>query len=123
MSALSSGAPSEVPTGRTRRNLPDVSIVVPVFNEESTLRQLRDEVAKALAGESYELVMVNDGSRDARAPFCTSCAADHAGSSSVELARNFGQHPAVWRALIARGRYVRDLDADLQNPPSEIRAS
>lgn len=121
MSAFSSGAPSEVPTGRTRRNLPDVSIVVPVFNEESTLRQLRDEVATALAGESYELVMVNDGSRDGSSAVLHELAADHAEVVVVELARNFGQHPAVLAGFsIARGRYVVTLDADLQNPPSEI---
>jgi len=121
MSTLSTFAPSELPTGRDMRNLPEISIVVPVFNEQSTLRELRDEVATALAGERYELVLVNDGSTDDSSAVLHELAALHAEVVVVELARNFGQHPAVLAGFsIARGRYVVTLDADLQNPPSEI---
>jgi undecaprenyl-phosphate 4-deoxy-4-formamido-L-arabinose transferase len=121
MSGLTSRAPSEIAATRSRRKAPDVSIVVPVFNEESTLRRLRDEVAQALEGESYELVLVNDGSRDDSSAVLHELAAEHAEVVVVELSRNFGQHPAVLAGFsIARGRYVVTLDADLQNPPSEI---
>lgn len=101
--------------------LPEVSVVVPVFNEENTLRELYDAVAVALAGERFELVLVNDGSRDGSRAILHELAARHPEVVAVELARNFGQHPAVLAGFsVARGRYVVTLDADLQNPPSEI---
>jgi undecaprenyl-phosphate 4-deoxy-4-formamido-L-arabinose transferase len=104
-----------------REAIPEISIVVPVFNEERTLARLRDEVSEALAGESFEIVLVNDGSRDGSGKILRSLAADHPEVVVVELSRNFGQHPAVLAGFsVARGRYIVTLDADLQNPPSEI---
>jgi undecaprenyl-phosphate 4-deoxy-4-formamido-L-arabinose transferase len=120
MTTLSVLTPSELPRA-TSRDLPEISVVVPVFNEESTLHQLRAAVADALAGESYELVLVNDGSRDGSRDILHELAALHREVVVVELSRNFGQHPAVLAGFsIARGRWVVTLDADLQNPPSEI---
>ena len=43
---------------------PEISVVVPIFNEEQTLHELRGKIADALAGEDYEIVLVDDGSRD-----------------------------------------------------------
>jgi undecaprenyl-phosphate 4-deoxy-4-formamido-L-arabinose transferase len=104
-----------------RRDEPEVSIVVPVFNEEGTLRELHAKVASALAGESFELVLVNDGSRDRSGEILRELAAAHPEVVAVELSRNFGQHPAVLAGFsVARGHYVVTLDADLQNPPEEI---
>lgn len=100
---------------------PEISVVVPVFNEEATLRELRTRVAQALQGESYELVLVNDGSRDRSGEILRELAGEHAEVVVVELARNFGQHPAVLAGFsVARGKWVVTLDADLQNPPDEI---
>jgi undecaprenyl-phosphate 4-deoxy-4-formamido-L-arabinose transferase len=94
---------------------------VPVFNEAGTLRDLRDAVAAALEGESYELVLVDDGSRDGSREILYELAACHPEVVVVELSRNFGQHPAVLAGFsVARGRHVVTLDADLQNPPTEI---
>lgn len=121
MSSLSVVVPSEAPAARDSRRAPDVSVVVPVFNEESSLRELRDEVARALEGESYELIFVNDGSRDASGAILHELAAEHPEVVAVDLSRNFGQHPAVLAGFsVARGRYIVTLDADLQNPPAEI---
>jgi undecaprenyl-phosphate 4-deoxy-4-formamido-L-arabinose transferase len=121
VSAVSVTAPSELPRPRGTRETPDVSIVVPVFNEEKTLHALREAVAEALADERYELVLVNDGSRDRSREILHELAAAHPEIVAVELSRNFGQHPAVLAGFsIARGRYVVTLDADLQNPPGEI---
>jgi undecaprenyl-phosphate 4-deoxy-4-formamido-L-arabinose transferase len=121
MSALSITAPSELPRPRGTREAPEVSVVVPVFNEEKNLRALHEAVAEALAGESYELVLVNDGSRDRSREIMHEIAAQNPEVVAVELSRNFGQHPAVLAGFsIARGRYVVTLDADLQNPPDEI---
>lgn len=106
---------------RGSRDVPELSVVVPVYNEEATLHDLYEAVASALDGESWELVLVNDGSRDASSEILHELAAEHPQVVVVELARNFGQHPAVLAGFtIARGRYVVTLDADLQNPPSEI---
>lgn len=103
------------------RASPEVSVVVPVFNEESSLRELHAEVVRALEGETYELVLVNDGSRDGSRAILHELAARYPEVVAVELSRNFGQHPAVLAGFsVARGRYLVTLDADLQNPPSEI---
>jgi undecaprenyl-phosphate 4-deoxy-4-formamido-L-arabinose transferase len=103
---------------------PDLSVVIPVFNEQEGLRQLFDRLYPALdaLGRSYEVVFVDDGSADGsvaelreqyqRRPDVTRV---------VVLARNAGQHRAILAAFTyTRGRYVITLDADLQNPPEEI---
>jgi len=103
---------------------PAISIVIPVFNEEEGLPLLFDRLYHALdaLGRSYEVVFVDDGSRDAsvaelreqyqRRPDVTRV---------VVLARNAGQHRAILAAFTyTRGDYVITLDADLQNPPEEI---
>jgi undecaprenyl-phosphate 4-deoxy-4-formamido-L-arabinose transferase len=107
--------------GRSTDGAPEISVVVPVFNEEGNLRDLHAQIASALAGESYELVLVNDGSRDRSGDVLRELAARHPEVVAVDLSRNFGQHPAVLAGFsVARGRYVVTLDADLQNPPEEI---
>ncbi|HUA89012.1 MAG TPA: glycosyltransferase [Steroidobacteraceae bacterium] len=103
---------------------PDVSVVIPVYNEEEGLQQLFDRLYPALdaLGRSYEVLFVDDGSSDRsvavlrdqfqRRPDVTRV---------VVLARNAGQHMAILAAFAqSRGRYVITLDADLQNPPEEI---
>jgi undecaprenyl-phosphate 4-deoxy-4-formamido-L-arabinose transferase len=120
MSAASAAEAREILLA-SRREEPEISVVVPVFNEEGTLRDLYAKVAAALAGQSYELVLVNDGSRDRSEEILRELARDHAEVVVVELSRNFGQHPAVLAGFsVARGRWVVTLDADLQNPPEEI---
>jgi undecaprenyl-phosphate 4-deoxy-4-formamido-L-arabinose transferase len=107
-----------------RAGVPDVSVVVPVYNEEEGLPLLFERLYAALdaLGRSYEVVFVDDGSRDAsvaqlraqfeRRPDVTRV---------VVLARNAGQHMAILAAFAhTRGPYVITLDADLQNPPEEI---
>lgn len=100
---------------------PEISVVVPIFNEEGTLRDLHSRVAAVLAGESWEIVLVDDGSRDRSRAILSELAAAHPEVVVVGLARNFGQHPAVLAGFsVARGRCIVTLDADLQNPPDEI---
>jgi len=104
--------------------LPKLSVVIPVYNEEAVLPALFARLYPALdvLEQSYEIVFVNDGSKDRSAallrqqfqkrPECTRVVLFHA---------NFGQHSAVMAGLAyARGEYVVTLDADLQNPPEEI---
>jgi undecaprenyl-phosphate 4-deoxy-4-formamido-L-arabinose transferase len=78
-------------------------------------------VSAALAGEVFELILVNDGSRDRSGAILRALAEEHPEIVVVELSRNFGQHPAVLAGFsVARGGMLITLDADLQNPPSEI---
>ena len=101
-----------------------VSIVIPVFNEQGNLDELLRRCIATGDGMSlpYELILVDDGSRDQSAEMITAAAATHKDKViGVLLNRNYGQHAAVMAGLAhARGSYVVTLDADLQNPPEEI---
>ena len=100
------------------------SVVVPVYNEEGNLPELLRRLAAVLdaTGEPYELVFVDDGSRDGSLAILKEAAAAPPGRVRVlELARNFGQHQAILAAFASvDGDVVVTLDADLQNPPEEI---
>ncbi|MEZ5565667.1 MAG: glycosyltransferase [Gammaproteobacteria bacterium] len=101
-----------------------MSIVAPVYNEEANLRELIDRclaVGATLDGP-FELVLVNDGSRDQSATIIADAASRHPGIViGVLLARNVGQHAALMAGLAeARGDIIVTIDADLQNPPEEI---
>jgi undecaprenyl-phosphate 4-deoxy-4-formamido-L-arabinose transferase len=101
-----------------------ISVVVPVFNEEGNLPALLERLTAVMnaSGRPYELVFVDDGSRDRSLEILKSAAA--ASPSRIEvlqLARNFGQHQAILAAFSrVSGDVVVTLDADLQNPPEEI---
>jgi undecaprenyl-phosphate 4-deoxy-4-formamido-L-arabinose transferase len=101
-----------------------LSIVIPVYNEEENLAALLPRLLPVLAatGRPHEVLFVDDGSRDGSLPVLRSYAERQPGVVRViELARNFGQHPAILAAFQeARGDVVVTLDADLQNPPEEI---
>lgn len=100
---------------------PEVSIVVPIFNEEGNLRHLASELIRVMAVEKFELILVNDGSKDRSGDLLLELAQEYPEIVIVELSRNFGQHPAVIAGFsVVRGKYVITLDADLQNPPEEI---
>lgn len=101
----------------------DVSVVVPVFDEEESLPGLLAELHSALAptGLSYELVLVDDGSRDRSARVMQDAAAKDRTLVVVELRRNFGQTAALQAGLDeAQGAKVVLMDADLQNDPADI---
>jgi undecaprenyl-phosphate 4-deoxy-4-formamido-L-arabinose transferase len=103
---------------------PDISVVVPVYNEEEGLPLLFDRLYAALdaLGRSYEVVFVDDGSADASvAELREQFQQRPEVTRVVVLARNAGQHRAILAAFTyTRGKYVITLDADLQNPPEEI---
>ena len=119
-------ATSAAPTAPTtlRRAAPDLSIVIPVYNEEQVLPQLFERLYPALdaLGRSYEVVFVNDGSRDRSVALLREAFERRPEVTRVVLfAANFGQHRAILAGFASsRGRYVITLDADLQNPPEEI---
>ena len=103
---------------------PQLSVVVPVFNEEKNLPDLVSRLRAVMdgTGEPYELVFVDDGSRDGSlAELKQAAAAQPDRIRVLELARNFGQHQAILAAFESvTGDVVVTLDADLQNPPEEI---
>lgn len=103
---------------------PSVSIVVPVFDESSNIEPLVRRVVAACSGlpNRWELILVDDGSRDDSAPKLEAAAASHPGLvKAILLNRNYGQHAAIMCGFRhARGDMVITLDADLQNPPEEI---
>jgi len=101
-----------------------VSVVIPVYNEEAVLPALFDRLYPALdaLGRSYEIIFVNDGSRDRSAALLRKQFDRRPEVTRVVLfAGNFGQHMAILAGFErARGERVVTLDADLQNPPEEI---
>ena len=101
-----------------------ISIVIPVFNEQENLEELIGRSLKACRGlgKKYEIILVDDGSRDMSAKLITRAAEQNQGMVfGVLLNRNYGQHAAVMAGFeVARGDIVVTLDADLQNPPEEI---
>lgn len=103
---------------------PELSVVIPVYNEESGLAQLFARLYPALdaLGYSYEIIFVNDGSRDKSAAMLAEQFQRRPDVTRVVLFNgNYGQHMAILAGLEAtRGNITVTLDADLQNPPEEI---
>lgn len=103
---------------------PDVSVVIPVYNEEAVLPSLFSRLSPVLEGlgRPYEIVFVDDGSDDRSLSILDALRESHRESTRVVVLQgNFGQHMAVLAGFAeARGRSVVTLDADLQNPPEEI---
>src|SRR5579862_9954563 len=100
---------------------PELSVVVTVLNEAASVDELYRRAVAALAGHSYELLFVDDGSTDGT---FAALARLHAGDPrvrAVRLKRNFGQHPAMHAGLArARGASIVTMDGDLQNAPEDI---
>jgi len=102
-------------------NLPELSFVVPLYNTGEGLLPLLEAFRSLSLPESWELVLVDDGSMDGTTTTARRAVADFpAPVTVVELARNFGEHAAVLEGYRhARGAFVVNLDDDLQNPPGE----
>src|SRR5213083_43502 len=102
----------------------NLSVVIPVYNEEAGLPALFARLYPALdaLGKSYEVIFVNDGSRDRSAALLREQFAKRQDVTRVILLNgNFGQHMAIMAGFErARGERIVTLDADLQNPPEEI---
>ena len=106
-----------------RSPAPDVSIVVPIYNEVDNLPDLVARIGAAMAGQAlgFELLAVDDGSTDGSRERLRELAASTPWLRPVLLARNYGQSSALQAGFDrVRGRYVVTLDADLQNEPGDI---
>ena len=104
-------------------SVPELSIVVPLFNEEESLPLLVEMLLLALRplGRSFELVLVDDGSSDRTADVLRQQAAGAPELVAVLLRRNYGQTAAMAAGFDAsRGRLIVTLDGDLQNDPADI---
>jgi len=98
-----------------------LSIVIPCFNEEACLAALYERLTKAarsVMGDDYEIVLVNDGSRDSTWTMMRDLAARDAHVIGVNLSRNHGHQLALTAGLdLCRGASILIIDADLQDPP------
>ncbi len=102
---------------------PEVSIVVPAYNEEESLQSFMDELYPVMAGlgRTFEIVFVNDGSRDSTLGILYDFYKKYPEVRVIDLGANFGQHMAIMAGFDrVRGSKVLTIDADLQNPPGEI---
>ncbi len=109
---------AEPSTGR-----PELSVIIPVFNEAENLPTLHARLSKALAnlGMEYEIVLVDDGSQDESPEILRRMEAEDRRIVIVEFARNFGHQVAISAGLEhSRGRVVCIMDADLQDPPEVL---
>ena len=100
-----------------------LSIVVPVYNEEESLPHLLEQIRDAIqpTGMSYEVVCVDDGSRDRSLQVLRNLSAEDPAIVAISFRRNFGQTAAMQAGLdAARGNVVALMDADLQNDPADI---
>jgi len=105
------------------QEVPDLSVVVPCFNEAANLGPLVDSLVPVLdaTGKSFELIFVDDGSRDATLDLARRFSLDNNRIGVLALSRNFGKEIAIAAGLDhARGRGVIIIDADLQHPPELI---
>ncbi len=102
---------------------PDVSLVVPVFNEERTIERVVRQAVEVLETDdrTFEVIVVDDGSRDGTWAMIERLHAGDSRVKAVRFKRNFGQHPAMHAGLVrARGDIVVTMDGDLQNQPSDL---
>ena len=117
--------PRTAPSPIADEAIPDISVVIPVYHERENLHDLVARVGEALEATrwSFELICVDDGSRDGSQQNLAELAADRPWLRPVALARNYGQSTALQAGFErARGRYIVTLDGDLQNDPLDIPA-
>jgi dolichol-phosphate mannosyltransferase len=96
---------------------PEVSVIIPVFNEEGSVAHLQTELELALNGISHELLFVDDGSRDRTIERIRR----HPGVRILEFEKNTGQSAAMYAGLAAAsGKVLVLIDGDLQNDPGDI---
>lgn len=101
-----------------------ISVVIPCYNEEEVIEttyQRMNEVMKEMSEYEYELIFVNDGSKDKTLEKLQNICNNDANSKIVNFARNFGHQIAITAGLdFATGDYIAFIDADLQDPPEII---
>src|SRR6056297_2958553 len=102
-----------------------VTLIVPVYNEEESIQPFLDKVSPVVngiaTGVKFDILFVNDGSRDATERLILSAASRRSDISLINLSRNFGKEAALYAGMChAKGAAVIPLDVDLQDPPEVI---
>ena len=99
-----------------------ISVIIPCFNEEASLPFYKEEILKVMqqmSSEEFELLFINDGSKDTTLHLLKQYAAEDTRFKYVSFSRNFGKEAAIYAGLQhSTGDYVCIMDADLQDPPS-----
>jgi len=101
---------------------PDLSLVIPLFNEEESLRELKKWIDDTLKGRTYEVLFIDDGSRDGSWEVIQELAKiDPDRVVGIKMARNYGKSAGLHVGFqAAQGKVVITMDADLQDSPEEI---
>jgi len=102
---------------------PQISVVIPLFNEEENVKLLLDELFVELGktGRTFEVICVDDGSRDATFDVLSQLAAERPQLRAIRFRLNFGQTAAMSAGIeAARGEVIVPMDGDLQNDPADI---
>ena len=98
-----------------------LSVIIPVYHGAVTIQKLVDSAQEQLKAFSFEIVLINDGSKDDSEKVCLELSAKFKNISFLSLRKNFGEFQAVMCGLNhAKGDYSVIIDDDFQNPPSEI---
>ena len=98
-----------------------ISIIVPCYNEQEALPLFHKEATRILQaiGEEYELLFVNDGSKDETLKELKALSAKDSHVIYLSFSRNFGKEAAMYAGFCnAKGDYIAVMDADLQDPPA-----
>lgn len=99
----------------------ELSVVVPLFEESKSLPELVERIAESLGEFTFELILVDDGSKDDSWDVIKELRSKYPWVKGVSLQRNYGKSTALQAGFeVASGRYVATLDADLQDDPAEI---
>ena len=101
----------------------DLSIIVPLYNEEECVTLLYEAIVKSVdtMGIDYEILFVDDGSKDKTVPIASALAAKDKRLRVVKFRRNYGQTPAMAAGIDnANGKIIGTMDGDLQNDPDDI---
>ena len=101
----------------------DISIVVPLYNEEASIKLLHKAIDEVMSGfgSAYEIIFVDDGSKDRTVPLGKELVEQHPELRLIEFRKNYGQTPAMAAGIDhARGDILVTMDGDLQNDPIDI---
>lgn len=101
----------------------DLSIVIPVYNEQENIAPLVEKIMHSVPLTDYEIIFVDDGSTDRTVSVINECAVSYSSLAItvIEFARNYGQSLAIKAGIeAANGSYIATLDGDLQNDPADI---
>jgi len=100
---------------------PDISIIIPLYNEVDNIELLGYSIINAMQGQNYEVVFVDDGSTDGSTQKLREWCTQHTNFRTIHFRKNAGQTAAMDAGFRhARGEYVVSMDADMQNDPADI---